>query len=152
MVRSHSPSRRSRSPRSPCSGYRRDRWHSSRSRSPPSRSHYSYQQSKGSREGSRHRGRHRHHHGRHERSQLHDRSQHEYSLRPVGAPLPFGARSLWKRDLDWYRPLFAVYLDVQKRLDIESLNERELIGRWKSFIGKWYVLTRGTSTLPEYTF
>jgi hypothetical protein len=36
-----------------------------------------------------------------------------------------------------FRPLFAHYLDLQKRLDIDSLDETALRGRWKSFMGKW---------------
>lgn len=51
--------------------------------------------------------------------------------------LPFGARPLSKRDLSAYKPLFAMYLDIQKNLDLEDLDERELKGRWKSFMGKW---------------
>lgn len=34
-------------------------------------------------------------------------------------------------------PLFAYYLDLQKQIDIASLGETELRGRWKSFVGKW---------------
>ncbi|KIX03262.1 uncharacterized protein Z518_06814 [Rhinocladiella mackenziei CBS 650.93] len=51
--------------------------------------------------------------------------------------LPFGARELSRHDLEVYRPMFALYLDIQKRLDIESLDEDEVKGRWKSFVGKW---------------
>jgi len=31
-------------------------------------------------------------------------------------------------------------LDIQKELDIDKLDEREVHGRWKSFIHKWYAL------------
>ncbi|GAB1315935.1 hypothetical protein MFIFM68171_06145 [Madurella fahalii] len=51
--------------------------------------------------------------------------------------LPFGARQLSRNDLTAFRPLFAHYLELQKRLDIASLDETELRGRWKSFLGKW---------------
>ncbi|KAM0439899.1 hypothetical protein ACHAPT_000997 [Fusarium lateritium] len=56
-----------------------------------------------------------------------------------GAPakLPFGARELSKADLGAFRPLFADYLDLQKQKDIEDMDEREVKGRWKSFVGKW---------------
>ena len=33
--------------------------------------------------------------------------------------------------------MFALYLDIQKQIDIEELDEREVKGRWKSFVGKW---------------
>jgi hypothetical protein len=33
--------------------------------------------------------------------------------------------------------LFARYLDVQKQINISTLDEREVRGRWKSFISKW---------------
>jgi DNA phosphorothioation-dependent restriction protein DptG len=34
--------------------------------------------------------------------------------------------------------MFAVYLDIQKQLDLEDLEENEVKGRWKSFVNKWY--------------
>ncbi|MCJ1300174.1 hypothetical protein MMC08_002968 [Hypocenomyce scalaris] len=36
-----------------------------------------------------------------------------------------------------YKPLFSLYLDVQKQLILEDLAEDEVRGRWKSFMGKW---------------
>jgi len=39
--------------------------------------------------------------------------------------------------LETHRSLFAHYLDRHKHLDIDSLDEKELLGRWKSFIGHW---------------
>jgi len=33
--------------------------------------------------------------------------------------------------------MFALYLDIQKQLDIDTLTENEVKGRWKSFVGKW---------------
>ncbi|KAI0187575.1 hypothetical protein EV127DRAFT_344272 [Xylaria flabelliformis] len=52
--------------------------------------------------------------------------------------LPYNARSLSRSiDHDAFRPLFARYLDVQKQIDIARLDEREVRGRWKSFVSKW---------------
>ncbi|RMZ87809.1 hypothetical protein DV736_g4967, partial [Chaetothyriales sp. CBS 134916] len=51
--------------------------------------------------------------------------------------LPFSASPLSKHDLDKYRPLFALYLDIQKQIDIEDLEAGEVKGRWKSFVGRW---------------
>ena len=58
-----------------------------------------------------------------------------------------------QRDLVDYRPMFALYLDIQKQLDIEDLNEKELRGRWKSFCNKWYgrVHFLGLVTFPEHS-
>jgi len=33
--------------------------------------------------------------------------------------------------------MFALYLDIQKQILLEDLDEREAKGRWKSFVGKW---------------
>jgi len=33
--------------------------------------------------------------------------------------------------------MFALYLDIQKRLEMDELAEEEVRGRWKSFINKW---------------
>ncbi|KAL7622163.1 hypothetical protein AAE478_007665 [Parahypoxylon ruwenzoriense] len=73
--------------------------------------------------------RHRHHHNKHRRSSTHS----------PGTPdeLPFGARFLVRSDLGVFKPLFAHYLEVQKDKDIATLDEREIRGRWKSFVGKW---------------
>lgn len=51
--------------------------------------------------------------------------------------LPFGAPQLVKHQLNEYRALFASYLDIQKQLEIDELDESEVKGRWKSFVGKW---------------
>lgn len=51
--------------------------------------------------------------------------------------LPFGARKLSKGDFEAFRPLLAYYLRVQKQRDIRAMEEREVKGRWKSFLGKW---------------
>ncbi|KAI1923613.1 hypothetical protein LOZ12_000072 [Ophidiomyces ophidiicola] len=55
--------------------------------------------------------------------------------------LPFGAIPLSKRDISRYQPMFGTYLDIQKGLDITELSEREVKGRWKSFMRKCHVLT-----------
>lgn len=75
----------------------------------------------------------RHRHG-HRRSRSRSRSPR----RP--ATLPFQAPMLDRHDFSKYERLFATYLDMQKQLDIADLDEREVKGRWKSFVGKWYVL------------
>ncbi|PGG98498.1 hypothetical protein GX51_06763 [Blastomyces parvus] len=66
-------------------------------------------------------------------------SRREQERRTVAAPvtLPFDARPLSKHDLRLLEPMFALYLDIQKNIDIADLDEREVKGRWKSFMGKW---------------
>ncbi|KAI2635224.1 hypothetical protein GGS21DRAFT_517602 [Xylaria nigripes] len=89
----------------------RDTYHRSRPRSPP-----------------------RHHHTHHHRYHHAPAAPHQ----DRDQDLPFNARQLSRSaDLHTFRPLLARYLDVQKRIDISSLDERELRGRWKSFVGKW---------------
>jgi hypothetical protein len=56
---------------------------------------------------------------------------------PPIASLPFGAQPISKRDLPYFRPMFELYLDIQKQKVIEDLSEDEVKGRWKSFVGKW---------------
>ncbi|MCJ1385106.1 hypothetical protein MMC17_008225 [Xylographa soralifera] len=53
------------------------------------------------------------------------------------ALLPFQACHLSKHDYSLQKPLFALYLDVQKQLALEDLSQTEARGRWKSFVGKW---------------
>jgi len=36
-----------------------------------------------------------------------------------------------------HRAVFALYLDIQKHIDIDELSSDEVKGRWKSFVGKW---------------
>ncbi|RSL94031.1 hypothetical protein CEP52_012879 [Fusarium oligoseptatum] len=64
-------------------------------------------------------------------------SRHNRHRAPTVTTLPFDARQLSKGDLGAFRPLFADYLDLQKQKDIEVMDEREVRGRWKSFVGKW---------------
>tara|TARA_R110002060_G_scaffold44631_1_gene55982 strand:+ start:130 stop:231 length:102 start_codon:yes stop_codon:yes gene_type:complete len=33
--------------------------------------------------------------------------------------------------------MFATYLDIQKQKILEDMDEIEVRGRWKSFIGRW---------------
>lgn len=64
------------------------------------------------------------------------------------ASLPFRGRPLSKHDHAAYKPMFALYLDIQKQLVLEDLDEHEARGRWKSFIGKWYAIIPITNTSP----
>ena len=77
----------------------------------------------------------RHHHRHHHRH----RHRHQEARQDAGAEkeLPFAARQLSRRDLTAFRSLLAHYLDLQKELDICALDEAEVRGRWKSFVGKW---------------
>lgn len=51
--------------------------------------------------------------------------------------LPFGCRHLHKHDFESHKALFAEYLDLQKGLDLDDLDDHEAKGRWKSFLNKW---------------
>lgn len=51
--------------------------------------------------------------------------------------LPHGARALSRWDFAAFEPIFAYYLELQKQLRIADLDEREVRGRWKSFVGRW---------------
>ncbi|KAG9248397.1 hypothetical protein BJ878DRAFT_531976 [Calycina marina] len=51
--------------------------------------------------------------------------------------LPYNSRPLSKRDFTSYKAMFAQYLDIQKKKILSDLDETEVKGRWKSFIGKW---------------
>ena len=80
---------------------------------------------------------------RHSRStnSHHDTSSH--SKRKRSPPslltiLPLHAARLSKHDYATYKPMFGLYLDIQKQLVLEDLSEDEVRGRWKSFVGKWY--------------
>ncbi|KAI8963234.1 hypothetical protein F5Y11DRAFT_164034 [Daldinia sp. FL1419] len=79
--------------------------------------------------------RHRHPSDHHHRSHRHRRSSTPSTRTPN--ELPLGARSLVRSDLEVFKPLLAQYLEVQKCKDIAALDEREVKGRWKSFVGKW---------------
>lgn len=70
----------------------------------------------------------------------HTDKKHKHST-PIAMPqaviLPFSAQRLSKHQLRDCRALFASYLDIQKQIDIDELDESEIKGRWKSFVGKW---------------
>jgi hypothetical protein len=70
----------------------------------------------------------------------HRRKKHR-SRSPVAAPviLPYKAKPLSRHKFDEYRPLFQSYLDIQKQIQLDDLDEREAKGRWKSFTSRWYV-------------
>lgn len=55
----------------------------------------------------------------------------------VPSKLPYDQAQLRKEDLNTYRNLFTDYLDIQKRLDISTLDREEVKGRWKAFVKKW---------------
>lgn len=73
-----------------------------------------------------HTRRHRHHHHQHSSTQ-------EVSQQP----LPFRAQPLRRSDFDSHEAMFGLYLDIQKQIVLESLTKAEIMGRWKSFVGKW---------------
>ncbi|KAH0492682.1 hypothetical protein TgHK011_007624 [Trichoderma gracile] len=75
---------------------------------------------------------HHHHHHHHHRHHSSSRTE-----KPIAAELPYGARHLSKDDLKAFEPLFGEYLSLQKQRDIADMDEREVRGRWKSFVGKW---------------
>ena len=76
---------------------------------------------------------------RHKRRRTEDtRDDAPRKSKPIAAArLPFHAQHISKHDFDTYYALFGLYLDVQKEIRIEDLEEKEVKGRWKSFLGKW---------------
>ncbi|KAL6711272.1 hypothetical protein ACN47E_005803 [Coniothyrium glycines] len=84
-----------------------------------------------------------HHHSRRSRSPRHDEDRHRHKRRRSRSPppkpvlLPYKAKPLSKRQFDEYRPLFQSYLDIQKQIQLDELDEREVKGRWKSFVSRW---------------
>ncbi|KAH8666360.1 hypothetical protein BX600DRAFT_435767 [Xylariales sp. PMI_506] len=75
---------------------------------------------------------HHHHHHSH-----HHREKHRRDRSLASVELPYSAQPLSKSSLAIFRPLLARYLEVQKNKDIDDLDEREVRGRWKSFVAKW---------------
>ncbi|KAH6616426.1 hypothetical protein C7974DRAFT_319397 [Boeremia exigua] len=75
----------------------------------------------------------RHSHGKHRSHRSHR------SRSPTAKPvkLPYQARPLSKHDFKAYKPLFQSYLDIQKQIQLDELDEREARGRWKSFTSRW---------------
>ncbi|KAF5501999.1 Uncharacterized protein CGCA056_v014570 [Colletotrichum aenigma] len=87
-------------------------------------------------QGRRHHHRHRSHR-HHHRDNPRESSARSSKDVSAAAALPYDARALSKNDLDVFRPLLAYYLDLQKQKDMRDMDEREVRGRWKSFMGKW---------------
>lgn len=79
---------------------------------------------------------HRHHSSSHKRAR---------ASRPV--VLPLEASTLSKHDFDICKPMFGLYLEIQKQLVLEELSDDQVRGRWKSFVGKWYAWSRNSSLL-----
>jgi hypothetical protein len=85
-----------------------------------------------------------HHHARRSRSPRRDEDRHRHKRHrprsPTAKPvvLPYKAKPLSKRQFEDYKPLFQSYLDIQKQIQLDDLDEREAKGRWKSFISRWY--------------
>jgi len=81
---------------------------------------------------------------RRSRSPRRDEDRHRHkrhrSRSPEAKPvkLPYKAKPLSKRQYEEYEPLFQSYLDIQKNIQLDELDEREAKGRWKSFISRWY--------------
>jgi hypothetical protein len=66
------------------------------------------------------------------------RRHHSHREKTTGTVrLPYKQSALHKGDFEAYRHLFADYLDLQKQIDVSTLGEDEVKGRWKSFLGKW---------------
>ncbi|KPM37407.1 hypothetical protein AK830_g9183 [Neonectria ditissima] len=80
-----------------------------------------------------------HHHisSKHRSSHRHREHATRTADARVSVDLPFSARPLSKVDLQTFEAVFADYLSLQKQKEIEDMDEREVRGRWKSFIGKW---------------
>lgn len=68
------------------------------------------------------------------------RHHHRRKRSPEDTPkgLPYNSRQLTKHDFQAFKPMFALYLDIQKGKILEDMDKTEVRGRWKSFIGKWY--------------
>jgi len=75
---------------------------------------------------------------RHTREKHRSHRSHR-SRSPTTKPvkLPYQAKPLSKHDFETYKPLFQSYLDIQKHIQLDELDEREARGRWKSFVSRW---------------
>ena len=95
--------------------------------------------------GYHHHHHHHHHHRHHHRSSHRDRDgakgksdlQQPDGKAVKAVALPYNARQLLRADLQAFKPLFGHYLDLQKGLVMGELDDAEVRGRWKSFMGKW---------------
>jgi hypothetical protein len=82
-------------------------------------------------------------HSHRERSPPRQHGHHKRKRSPdptsITAPkdLPLNGRQLGKRDYEAFKPMFALYMDIQKGKVLEEMDETEIKGRWKSFLGKW---------------
>lgn len=95
-------------------------------------------QSHRSRDHNRSRSRSPHREHAHSHRDKRRRTEDEVARVPrVPATLPLHARELSKNDYGAFKALFTLYLDVQKEIRLEDLDEKEARGRWKSFLGKW---------------
>ncbi|KAF2016085.1 hypothetical protein BU24DRAFT_422419 [Aaosphaeria arxii CBS 175.79] len=75
---------------------------------------------------------------RHDHHDHHRRKRRRHSKSPSQPiALPYKAKLLTKHHYDEYKPLFQSYLDIQKQLQLDELDEREVRGRWKSFVSRW---------------
>ena len=79
----------------------------------------------------------RHHHRRPHDDDKPPRDRDRTKAAAIATTLPSNARHLSRGDLAAFEPLFAHYLDLQKGLDLATLDDAEAKGRWKSFVGKW---------------
>ncbi|KAH7087985.1 hypothetical protein FB567DRAFT_559768 [Paraphoma chrysanthemicola] len=85
----------------------------------------------------------RHHTSRRSRSPHRDEDRHRHRRHRSRSPatkavvLPYKAKPLSKRQFEDYKPLFQSYLDIQKSIQLDDLDEREAKGRWKSFVSRW---------------
>lgn len=64
--------------------------------------------------------------------------------------LPYKAKPLSKRQYEEYKPLFQSYLNIQKNIQLDDIDEREAKGRWKSFISRWYACSPTTNILSVH--
>ncbi|PSN66625.1 hypothetical protein BS50DRAFT_467384, partial [Corynespora cassiicola Philippines] len=76
-------------------------------------------------------------HRRHDEGHRRHKRHRSRSPAPRPVALPYNAKKLHKHQFNEYRPLFQSYLDIQKQIILDDLDEREAKGRWKSFVGKW---------------
>ncbi|KAL8733054.1 MAG: hypothetical protein Q9181_003725 [Wetmoreana brouardii] len=79
----------------------------------------------------------RHHRRQRSASPPSHRSHRAHTVSAAAIVLPFQAQPLSRGDLERLKPMFGLYLDIQKHLVLEDLEEKEVKGRWKRFVGKW---------------
>ncbi|KAI9803034.1 MAG: hypothetical protein M1825_002269 [Sarcosagium campestre] len=71
----------------------------------------------------------RHHH--------HSKRHHGSDVPRGPVVLPYNSKPITKHEYETFKPLFALYLDIQKQIYLEDMTEKEARGRWKSFVGRW---------------